>query len=339
MISGRIAVVRYPAGAFPDFRSPGTILRVFVLAEAINLATIYAHGGGLADLITLGPERLLFDLCLLAVIGALFAIGPWLRTQAYRAARALTIALVMLISGAITWFIKLKIGAPESFEVARAMVLSGLVGIVVMLYLQWRALSLAIAHGNSRLLALQARIRPHFLFNSLNSAISVVRGDPKLAETILLDMADLFRSVLSDDSSVVRIERELEVANSYIEIEQLRLGDRLKVEWQIAADVQDILVPALILQPLVENAVYHGVERLEGGGTISIRIFTRNGILTIEVENPVPADGSPPRPGNRMALENIRERIGLHYDGEAKMEAKLVEGRFRVAIALPVRRA
>lgn len=338
MIAGRIAVVRYPAGAFPDFRSPGTILRVFVLAEAINLGSIYAHGGGLADLITLGPERLLFDLCLLAVIGALFVIGPWLRTQAYRAARVFTIALVMSISGAITWVVEVKIGTPESFEVSRAMVLSGLVGVVVMLYLQWRALSLAVAHGNSRLVALQARIRPHFLFNSLNSAISVVRGDPRLAETILLDMADLFRSVLSDESAVVRLEREIEVANSYIEIEHLRLGDRLEVEWEVAADVQDVLVHALLLQPLIENAVYHGVERLEGGGTISVRIFTRNGTLKIEVVNPVPMDGTPPRPGNRMALENIRERIGLHYDGEAKMEAKLHEGRFRVAIELPVRR-
>ena len=214
--------------------------------------------------------------------------------------------------------------------------MSGLVGIAVMFYLEWHGLSLTLSHGNSRLLALQARIRPHFLFNSLNSAIASVRGDPRLAERILLDMADLFRSVLSDESAVVRMERELEVAKSYIEIEQLRLGDRLEVDWAVAQESLQLKVPALILQPLLENAVYHGIERLEAGGRITTQIAIQGDRLVIIVENPVSMADTPFRAGSGMALDNIRERIALQYDGDARMEARREGGRFLVSIMLPL---
>jgi two-component system sensor histidine kinase AlgZ len=316
------------------------ILRVFVLAEAINLSFVYAYGtGGLAELITLGPQRLAFDLCLLMVVLALFVTAQWLQALSYRVARMVTVGTAMCVPAATTWFIREKFGVLGSVEAGRAAVLGGLVAIAVLLYLQWRALALAISHGHSRLLALQARIRPHFLFNSLNSAVSVIREDPKMAERILLDMSDLFRSVLSEDSTLLTLERELEVARSYIEIEQLRLGDRLKVEWEIDEGAVEALVPVLILQPMLENAVYHGVEPLERGGTIMVRVVVRRGKLIMEVRNPVPLVDRPYKPGNRMALLNIRERIGLHYDSDAHMETENENGHFLVRIELPYRKA
>lgn len=157
-----------------------------------------------------------------------------------------------------------------------------------------------------------------------------------MAERILLDMADLFRSVLSDESAVVRMERELEVAKSYIEIEQLRLGDRLEVDWAVAQESLQLKVPALILQPLLENAVYHGIERLEAGGRITTQIAIQGDRLVIIVENPVSMADTPFRAGSGMALDNIRERIALQYDGDARMEARREGGRFLVSIMLPL---
>jgi two-component system sensor histidine kinase AlgZ len=208
----------------------------------------------------------------------------------------------------------------------------------VLFYFDMRSRALAPSLTEARLQALQARIRPHFLFNSLNAALSLIRSEPQRAERVLENMADLFRSLMSDNRELVRLDEEVNLCLNYLEIEQIRLGDRLKVNWKIDSMPVNALVPPLILQPLVENAVYHGIEPCETPGEINIEIFERGGSLVIVLENPaVAGDGISTTHGNRMAIANITERLQLHYDAEARLKSEIAGLVYRVTITLPVR--
>ena len=175
----------------------------------------------------------------------------------------------------------------------------------------------------ARVHALQARIRPHFLFNSMNTIASLTRSDPGLAEQAVQDLADLFRANLSEKRDRITLEEELEVAQIYQRIEQLRLGERLHIDWKTEALPRNALVPGLLLQPLLENAIYHGVEPQPNGGTVTVTGDVAGDLITIVVRNPV-ADGRSYREGNRLALANIRERLALTYGERALVKA----GRF-----------
>jgi len=190
------------------------------------------------------------------------------------------------------------------------------------------------ALAEARLQALQARIRPHFLFNSLNAVLSLVRREPKRAERALEDLADLFRTLMSDARQFVRLEEELSLIERYASLEQLRLGDRLRITWEVDSAPSDALMPSLVLQPLLENAVYHGVEPGTGAGDILVRIERRGERVFVRIENPfVPAQQQ--RAGNRLALENIRERLMLFFDAEARLETRVASGCFQVDIEMP----
>ena len=207
---------------------------------------------------------------------------------------------------------------------------------VLLGYFNLRSRALSPALSEARLQALQARIRPHFLFNSINAALSLIRSDPKRAETALEDMADLFRVFMADNRHLVRLEQEVALCRQYLGLEQLRMGDRLKVVWHIENMPKDALVPPLILQPLLENAVCHGIEPNPQGGVIGIDIFARGQQLHMVVRNP---KGEAVRPGNRMALSNIRERLQLHFDAEARLSTHEAGGEFHVQVVMPLKTA
>jgi len=188
-----------------------------------------------------------------------------------------------------------------------------------------------------RLQALTARIRPHFLFNSLNAVLSLIRQDPRRAETALEELADLFRALMRDARNLSPLSDEIALCRQYLGLEKLRLGERLKVEWNIVDVPDDALVPPLMLQPLLENAVYHGIEPGEGSGTIHIGFSRQGDAMVAELTNPCPP-GQGHHAGNRMALANIRERLDLYYDLEARLESSEQNGTYRVRITLPLRR-
>ena len=172
--------------------------------------------------------------------------------------------------------------------------------------------------ARSRIRALQARIRPHFLFNSMNTIASLTRSNPEVAEQAVEDLADLFRSSLRDSNQRVTLKDELEMARIYQRIEALRLGQRLTVEWRVDALPMRAMIPGLTLQPLLENAIYHGIEPLPDGGVVTVDGHSENGRVIIRVANPVPAEEPRHRrEGNRMAMSNIRERFELAYEGKA----------------------
>jgi two-component system sensor histidine kinase AlgZ len=188
--------------------------------------------------------------------------------------------------------------------------------------------------ARSRIRALQARIRPHFLFNSMNTIAALTRSDPARAEEAVEDLADLFRANLSDSRSVIPLKEELEVARIYQRIEQLRLGPRLAVKWRVAQLPMRALVPSLLIQPLIENAVYHGIEALPDGGTVTIDGEVNDGVIELRVVNPVPAIG-PARNGNRLALDNIRQRLDLVWPGESSVLVSNEPDRYSVTLRFP----
>src|SRR2546425_7066050 len=224
-----------------------------------------------------------------------------------------------------------NLGVIARVLVAAALSRAGLLG-----YLRLRARAYSPALAEARLQALQARIRPHFLFNSLNAVLALIRRDPKRAERSLEDLADLFRTLMSDAHQFVRLEDEIALLERYAELEQLRLGERLRLTWELDAAPSDALLPPLVLQPLLENAVYHGVEPGTGAGEVLVRIERRGDRVLARIENPY-VEEQQHRAGNRMALENIGERLALFFDAEARIETRISGGRYRVEIEIPYR--
>ncbi len=211
----------------------------------------------------------------------------------------------------------------------------------VLIYFNLRARELSPALAEARLQALQARIRPHFLFNSINAVLSLIRHEPKRAERMLEDMAELFRVLMADNRRLTPLSDEIALCRRYLEIEQIRLGDRLTIEWNIAPQTVDPLVPPLMLQPLIENAVYHGIEPIMSvnntTSVLKINVSTKGKVLQITLSNPYQTDLAPAHSGgNKMAIKNIRERLQLHFDAEASLTAKVTATRYEVEINLPI---
>jgi len=221
-------------------------------------------------------------------------------------------------------------------DMTRACLLAGIVTAIVLYYfnLQQRAYSPAIAEA--RLQALQARIRPHFLFNSINAVLSLIRSQPKRAESALEDMADLFRVLMADNRDLVPLADEIALCRQYLSLEKLRLEDRLRVNWQIEQVPPDAMIPPLIMQPLLENAVYHGIEPLPDGGEITITITRKHEDILITISNPFSADKDRHH-GNKMALKNIKERLLLHFDLEASLKSEVKNNHYLVHIRVPHR--
>jgi two-component system, LytTR family, sensor histidine kinase AlgZ len=188
--------------------------------------------------------------------------------------------------------------------------------------------------ATARVHALQARIRPHFLFNSMNTIAALTRSDAALAEQAVQDLADLFRASLSDQHQTISLEEEVEVARTYQRIEELRLGPRLQVKWDVDRLPKDARVPGLVLQPLIENAIYHGIEPRPEGGTVSIVGEISGDLITIVVRNPVAAHDSG-REGNRVALANIRERLALLYGERALVKSGRFDEEYIVTLRFP----
>jgi two-component system sensor histidine kinase AlgZ len=187
----------------------------------------------------------------------------------------------------------------------------------------------------ARVHALQARIRPHFLFNSMNTIASLTRSNPALAEQAVQDLADLFRANLNEQRNILRLEDELEVAHIYQRIEELRLGERLKVDWKVDALPRDALVPGLMLQPLLENSIYHGIEPRPEGGVVTVTGEVTGRLITIVVRNPVGGPGHQRGGGNQLALANIRERLSLMYGEQALVKSGRFDLEYIVTLRFP----
>ena len=190
------------------------------------------------------------------------------------------------------------------------------------------------AHTSARLAELQSRIRPHFLFNTLNSAIALVRAEPAKAEALLEDLSDLFREALRDSVDPVSLSEEIALAQRYLAIEQVRFGDRLRVQWALDPEAADAKLPPLLLQPLVENAVRHGVEPSSTGADVRISTQRRGSVVVIKVTNTVPNGQGVA--GQGLAQRNVRERLALLHDVQGQFRAGLKDGVYQVRMEVPL---
>jgi two-component system sensor histidine kinase AlgZ len=226
--------------------------------------------------------------------------------------------------------------APQGFFLAN-LGIGAIVGALALRYFyvsgEWRR-NIEL-QARARVRALQARIRPHFLFNSMNTIAALTRSDPARAEEAVEDLADLFRANLSEKRSSITLKEELEVARIYQRIEQLRLGERLHVIWDVADLPMRALVPGLLMQPLLENAIYHGIEPRPSGGIVTVSGTLDGDIIGLTVRNPLPEPSEAAHSGNRVALDNIRERMDLIYPGRSSVEASRIGDEYVVRLRFP----
>jgi len=241
-------------------------------------------------------------------------------------------ALCGLYACAMLWLVG---DAPASFWLASA-VSGALLAALLVTALQLRARARTPAATTARLAELQSRIRPHFLFNTLNSAIALVRAEPARAEALLEDLSDLFRGALAEPHASTTLDEEIALAQRYLAIEQVRFGTRLRAEWQLEPAVGGARLPPLLLQPLVENAIRHGIEPCTEGGTLTLRTRLLRGRAEITITNSLPPSSAAAKPGHGMALRNVRERLSLLHDLQAEFSARSHQGGWRVRIILPL---
>ncbi len=324
--------------SLPNFRSLGVMLRIVLLVNATALFTVLAEASSWRDLL----QRILdmsaqIQPTLLISLLLLFSFGPALSRLPYWYGN-IAVSLIGIMAAILIYYIEIPLidpmGESVVFQVLRNIMLSAAATILLLAYFRMRMIALTPAIHEARLQALQARIRPHFLFNTINAVLGIVRSDPKRAESALEDMSDLFRMAMEQNNDLVPVHHEIELARQYLALEQLRLGDRLKVIWHTDKLPDDALMPPLMLQPLLENAVYHGIEPLVGGGNIEIRLYLSENELHLEMKNPCQEHGRS-RAGNKIALANIRERLQLQFDIEARYIVNAGKDNYQVQIVLP----
>ena len=266
--------------------------------------------------------------------------------RALGAAYLLLLLTTFVVSECVVWLLwamgRLNTARPAwyaDFHILNLTISAIINGLLLRLFLAKHELqSRTLSEARAKLQALQSRIRPHFVFNSMNIIASLTRSAPEKAEAAIEDMADLFRMMLSQDEMLVPVKNEINVAKKYLALEALRLDNRLTVNWDIGKFPRKSVMPVLTLQPLLENAIRHGIEELPAGGTIDMRLWEENDRIYIRVTNPLPK-ARPKQakftPG--QSLDNIRQRFQSHYGEQASLTSSEENGLFTVTVVLPIR--
>jgi two-component system sensor histidine kinase AlgZ len=332
-------------GLLPDFCDVRVIFMLVLLVELFAIVLVAAPSA------INYWDQLAFTSMLMQWIGLLNAAvlcgaRNWLNRLSTRATVASSFALMMLVSlcfGLLViaiknWLLLDEQTSPLSDHfLLRIMIISAAIYAVVLRYFyvqqQWK-LHLQ-AHSRAEIQALRARIRPHFLFNSMNTIASLITFKPEKAEKAVEDLADLFRASLREQN-INTLADELSLTHSYLDIESLRLDQRLKVEWAIDSGLEDTEVPALCLQPLVENAIYHGIEPLAEGGLISITAACEANKLVLTVTNPFGDGNISSHKSNHMAQENIKQRLHLVYGKDASFNINATKDNYTVILTIPL---
>jgi two-component system, LytTR family, sensor histidine kinase AlgZ len=319
----------------PNFQNLGVILRTLVIANALLALAASVLSSNFVEFLSLvtNISAIAQPMLLLSIL-LLYAGQPLLNKMRYWhgivAIFAITIFATSCVYGLFTQIFTFE----NSHSYFRLLFFVFIATAITLYYFYMHQRAYSPAIDEARLQALQARIRPHFLFNCINAVLSLIRSQPKRAETALEDMADLFRVLMADNRDLVPLAQEIALCRQYLALEKLRLEERLIIEWKIDDMPPDALIPPLLLQPLIENAVYHGIEPLAAGGTITIQIYTKRNEVHLVLNNPYNASNTR-LIGNKMALNNIKERLTLHFDLEASLKSTQTNGQYQVHITLP----
>jgi two-component system sensor histidine kinase AlgZ len=331
----------------PDFCAAGTVFVVVLIAELVAiLLTLAADAEPGMFLIELSKNSLfiLWLAILSAVVMCLFRS----RLESSGKTRAFVLSFIILellcvalaeVAYQLTRVFGESLIITDSHGgfIFRTFAISSIVIALAMRYLyvssEWRRS--IVLEAQARISALQALIRPHFLFNSMNTIASLTRSDPKQAEEAVEDLSDLLRANLGGSGNRTTLKEELEVAAIYQRIEKLRLGNRLQVRWNLGDLPMRALIPSLVIQPLLENAIYHGIELLPDGGEVTVTGKRDGKFLVITIANPVAVDAKRATDGNKMALANIRQRFELAYDSRATVDVVDDGTEYSVSLRFP----
>jgi two-component system sensor histidine kinase AlgZ len=321
----------------PDWRNFGVMLRVLL---GINLLAAFAAlvqspdlAGWVARYVELAA---VVEPLLLVGLGLLSLLRDGLWRLPLRLGQVCVLGLAAGLTAAFLGYAA-SLALADIGNVMRHVVLAVVAAGMLLAYFELRSRAISPVLTEARLAALNARIRPHFLFNSLNAVLSLIRARPQQAEEALESLSDLFRAAMRDPGEMVSIADEIALSRQYLELEKLRLGERLAVDWKIGAIALDLPIPPLMLQPLLENAVYHGIEPSADGGTVSVIIDQKGDELHIAIANPTVSQAQHAA-GNQIALTNIRDRLALYYDLEARLQIETGDNHYEVRITLPCQR-
>ncbi len=331
----------------PDLCNTQSILFLVLIAELLVFILVLMDSGiaefGWAEL---GLTSLFVQWLALSSAAILCRLRKFMGTISVPLATTMAYGIVLMLTLVLS-LLSAWIMDGQEFQwqyanwdlVIRNLVISSIItGLIFRyLYLQQQFTRQKHAELRARIQALQSRIRPHFLFNSMNIIASLVSVDPELAEDVVEDLSALFRASLSDiDTGQVSLAEELDLCHRYIRIETLRLDERLRVDWNIEVDPDTISIPLLTLQPLLENAIYHGIQPLTNGGVVSVKISERAGNLTIVVQNPLGNHNNQHSSGNKMALDNIYSRLQAIYGSKARVETIENGDTFEIRLSYPL---
>ena len=333
----------------PSFCDVRMVFAVVVIAQLLAFIITLVSPGVMQDAWgNLGLISLFMQWIALTSAAMLCVCRPMLARMGNRVAAVVSYLLVLLVTAVVSelafWLMLASTVFPEisvdqhAVFLLRNLTIATVIAAIVLRYLyvqfQWR--QQLKAEARARIQALQARIRPHFLFNSMNTIAALTRSAPEVAETAIEDLSDLFRASLNTSQQQATLAEELTLARRYLGIEALRLGERLSVEWHMDGVPQTTVLPPLILQPLLENAIDHGIERLPEGGTIQVEGHCKDGFVTIAISNPVLSKTASEQPaGHRIAQENIRQRLQIIFGDSASLVSTLTAGVYKVVMHFP----
>ena len=335
-LPARKALARRRLDAQFDLCQPALALRLLLALQGAVVVAAVPLAQGLLDAATRAAA-----LCFAALAGGLLwlpaacGLRPWLVRQGGWQ-RDAALAGLGAAAAAAAWAAVAGLGLVPA-QAGAAAGSAGVGAVLALAVWRWLALRAAAAQpveASARLAELQSRIRPHFLFNALNTALALVQVDPRQAEAVLEDLAELFRVALAESGSAVTLDEEIALARRYLAIEQLRFGDRLQVVWDLDAGAAGALLPPLVLQPLVENAVRHGIEPALAGGRIVVRSRALRGMAEVWVTNTLADEAG--RPGSGIALANVAERLRLLHDLAGSLETGAQAGLYRACIRVPL---
>lgn len=333
-----------PHSPLDTLAQPQTVIAALISGEGLAMVLALASNTGQDRWLYFGLASLLIQWVALLTLATIYslrkAIGGF--HPVYLAWIALFVMLLNTwLVGTLAW-VSLEDAWPTDetwtgflFRLTGIALVLGLMALAIFRS-HWYVKQLALRTKQAELESLQARTHPHFLFNTLNTGAALVHARPDAAETLLLDLADLFRAALTGPRHIP-LEQEIDLSRRYLSIEHLRLGRRLDVRWEVPEPLPEVCVPALSLQPLVENAVRHGVEPIEGGGRIDILVTTDLEHLLLTVRNDVPTDGSASgRKGHGVGLASLAHRISEMTDGRGEVRTELTGGRHVATMRIPL---
>ncbi|MCC6710141.1 MAG: histidine kinase [Gammaproteobacteria bacterium] len=334
----------------PDLCGVHALFVVVISSELVAFIVIIArHGFGPSFVDELALLSMYTQWLGLSSAGALCLARRPLAGRSERtiaiASFLLVVAIAWLVAELAWWVLNPVVGAGAIIQIRhddlvwRTVCVAAIVAALVLryFYVQFHWKQRMASEASARLEALQARIRPHFFFNCMNTIASLTRSDPPLAERAVEDLADLFRASLADAREPVSFATEIDFVERYLSIERLRLGERLQIDWQLETLPASARLPLLSLQPIVENAIYHGIEPSRGGGTIVIAARSLANRLEVTVSNPFEADSATHHhDGNRIALNNVRQRLRAHFGDDAELHSEQRDGRYVVCLRVPL---